>query len=372
MSTFLFVTVDAGGNVPPVIAIGRELVRRGHRVRVLGHERQRTVFEFDGFDFTAFERMPRWEPTLQKSVPRTISDLVGLSTHRGIGQDLDRLLDSHPVDLVVVDCMMLSALSAATRSGVAVPCVVLMHTFSAFWDGLWVRGPVGIAARLRGLNARQLWAAADLELVVSDRQLDPAGQGTQPHRVWSGVLERGVRREIPTDSRPRVLVSLSTTSMPGQHAALRRILIALGSLPLNAIVTTGPAIDPATLTAPANVELLALGSHRQIMPTVSAVIGHGGHSTTMLALAHDLPLVLMPMHPLIDQPMVARAVTDAGAGITLGKKASPAMIAGALMRVLGTESYARRAAELGLRLRAGDGAAVAADRLIVASEQVSQ
>jgi DNA-binding transcriptional LysR family regulator len=47
------------------------------------------------------------------------------------------------------------------------------------------------------------------------------------------------------------------------------------------------------------------------MPEVSMVVGHGGHSTTMLALAHDLPLVLMPMFALADQPMVGIAVHDA-------------------------------------------------------------
>lgn len=362
MSSFLFVTVDAGGNVPPVFAIGGELLRRGHRVRVLGNERQRAAFELLGFEFTAFERMPRWEPTMAKSVPRTIADLVGLSTDRSLGQDVTRLLSSHRVDLVIVDCMLLSALRAATES--AVPSVDLMHTFSAFWDGPWLHGPVGLASRLRGLNARRLWSATDLELVVSDRQLDPAGAGTHAHRVWSGSLEHGVRRDVLDNARPHILVSLSTASMPGQADALNRILIALGTLPLTAIVTTGPAIDPATLDAPPNVELLAFGSHQEIMPTVSAVIGHGGHSTTMLALAHDLPLVLMPMHPLIDQPMVARAVTNSGAGITLSKKASPTKIAQAVMAVLGEESYLSSAATLGRRLRAADGASVAADRLI--------
>jgi len=31
------------------------------------------------------------------------------------------------------------------------------------------------------------------------------------------------------------------------------------------------------------------------MPEVSLVVGHGGHGTTMQALAHDLPVLLMPM-----------------------------------------------------------------------------
>ena len=59
------------------------------------------------------------------------------------------------------------------------------------------------------------------------------------------------------------------------------------------------------------------------MPQVSLVVGHGGHATTMLALAHDLPVAVMPMHPLLDQPMVGQALETAGAGRLLGKEASP-------------------------------------------------
>jgi UDP:flavonoid glycosyltransferase YjiC (YdhE family) len=94
------------------------------------------------------------------------------------------------------------------------------------------------------------------------------------------------------------------------------------------------------------------------------LIGHGGHSTTMAALAHDLPLIIMPMHPLIDQPMIARAVADAGAGIVLNRKASPEEIARALTALRTTESFAEKAAVIGQRLRAAEGARVAADRLL--------
>ena len=51
MTDVVFATLDAGGNVPPLLGIAEEVARRGHRVRVLGHEQQRASFEKAGLEF---------------------------------------------------------------------------------------------------------------------------------------------------------------------------------------------------------------------------------------------------------------------------------------------------------------------------------
>lgn len=61
---FLFVLPDAGGNVPPTVAVARRLIRRGHQVRVLGHASLRACFEAVGCAFAPFRLAPakpeRW------------------------------------------------------------------------------------------------------------------------------------------------------------------------------------------------------------------------------------------------------------------------------------------------------------------------
>lgn len=81
------------------------------------------------------------------------------------------------------------------------------------------------------------------------------------------------------------------------------------------------------MRVPANAELHEYVTDADVLPDCVAVIGHGGHSTTFPALAHGLPLIVIPMHPLLEQPMVGRSVTRAGAGIVLWKKASAPRIA---------------------------------------------
>ena len=100
------------------------------------------------------------------------------------------------------------------------------------------------------------------------------------------------------------------------------------------------------------------------MPTVQAVVGHGGHATTMLALAHDLPLVVLPMHPMLDQKMIGHSVADQGAAVLLTRKATPQQIRTAVLNVLESADVREAAARLGAQLRAANAAAVAADHLL--------
>lgn len=342
-----------------MLGIGAELVRRGHDVRVLGHPQQRDTFEAAGLEFHAYEHATPWDPIAPKSTLAGLRGFIHQFTERGKGEDLVTL--ARDASVVVVDCMLLGALDAATSAGL--PHVAMVHTFHAYFDGPWRHGPVGIAARLKGLSPRRVWSESDAVVVCSDPSLDPAGGGSWPETfLWTGPVQP--RTQPASDrSHPRVLLSLSTTSFPGQREAMQRILDGLADSPIELIVTTGPAIDPAGLTVPSNATVHDFLPHDEVMPGCSAVIGHGGHSTTMRALAHDLPLVIVPMHPMLDQPMVGKAVESAGAGVSIKKSSTAAAFRTAVETVL-DDSHREAAATIGARIRAVDGAVVAVDRIL--------
>ncbi|WBB70086.1 glycosyltransferase [Micromonospora sp. WMMD812] len=359
MADVLFVTWDGGGNVPPAVGVAAELRSRGHRVRFLGHQQQAAEFEAQGFDFTPY-RAGRPYSSLAANSPAT---MISLFSTPGFGHDLLAEVDRQPADLVVIDCLLLSALRSAERAGLR--HVALVHLFYQYLRGSWSRGPVGLLARLRGYRPQRSWSAADLTLVATLRDLDPAGRRSWPQRVrYTGpVLRPPAPAAREAEERQAILVSLSTNNFPGQPQALQAILDAVADLPARAIVTTGPAVDPAALRAPANAELHRFVPHDEVMPRVSLVIGHGGHATTMRALAHDLPLVVMPMHPMMDQPMVGRAVQDAGAGRLVRKGARPGELRATIAELLADGPHRRAAERLGQQIRDSHGAATAADAL---------
>lgn len=226
---------------------------------------------------------------------------------------------------------------------------------------------MGQLARLKGRRPVHLWQGADLTVVTTLRELEPgAGSDAGPGVRHTGVVWQGTPHPSRPRSEPLVLVSLSTTDFPGQVAALQAILDGLASLPVHVVVTTGPAVSPAVLRAPENAEVRQFVPHAELMPEASLVVTHGGHATAMLALAHDVPLLVMPMHPMLDQPMIGKSLQARGAARMLSKKASPDLIGATARRLLNDGSYRRSAARIGARIRERDGAAVAVDTLVEA------
>ena len=88
-----------------------------------------------------------------------------------------------------------------------------------------------------------------------------------------------------------------------------------------------------------------------------------GHATTMRALAHDIPLAVMPQHPMLDQTMVGQAVEAAGAGRLVDREASVETIRAVVDELLADGPHRASAARLGKLIRESRGAVTAADRI---------
>ena len=353
MSNILVVTWDGGGNVPPALGIAVELQQRGHRVRVMGHPVQDAQVKGMRLDFTAFHTARAFQAT-DNSTP---IDYVGVFGDRAMGRDVVEDMQRESADLVLIDCILFGAMQAVATEGV--PYVVLEHMYDAYLARRWLRGPMGIGMTVKRIPARRLLNGAAARLVACLAELDPAGSGPRPHNLhYTGPVVMGVSA-APTE--PTVLVSLSTVNFPGQARAMQNILDALGTLEVRGIATVGPSIGTENLAAPANVELRGFCAHAELMPTVSMVIGHGGHATTMVALAHDLPVLVMPMHPMLDQKMVGQSLVHTGAGRLVSKTAKPAVIASAVHELISEGPHRAAAARLGAVIRATSGARAGAD-----------
>lgn len=359
MTSILFVTWDGGGNVPPTLAVARQLRHRGHAVRVLGHPAQRDTVEGAGLPFEAYRRARNWSPVARVGGSRQALGYLRLFTDRTIGAELVDALRREPADVVVVDCLLLGALGAARRLGVR--HVALVHTRYDYVARTWAGGPIGLLGRLKGLPPRRLLDGADRALVLSLPELEPDRLLPANVRIVGPAWPAGWSPPDPRPvDEPRILVSLSSIHYPGQTATLQAVADAVAELPVPVVLTTGHSVDPGELRLPANVDAHRFVPHSALLPTVSLVVGHAGHSTTMQALAHDLPMVLMPMLALGDQPGVAKAVQQHGAVTTLARTAAPAEIRAALRRMLADGPHRAAAARLGGRIRQADGAVTAA------------
>ncbi len=355
MSHVLMVTWDGGGNVPPLLGIASELIRRGHEVTILGHEQQRVSIETTGAEFVAYRHARPWSST----TPHDPIEHFEIFLDGGPGRDLEELVARTPADVVVCDCLMLGALQAAQVVGL--PTIVMIHSLWAFFGQGLPHSPITEMGSPLGRAPLRLWEDATEVLVLTDQGLDPAMRPVPDNVRWTGVVQERVAPASRHD-RSRILLSLSTVWFPGQQETMQRILDALGGLPVQVTATITRSVETELLLVPPNVEVRDFIPHTDLMPTVSFVIGHGGHATTMLALAHGLPLLIIPQFP-IDQPLLGQVVAEAGAGLMVDQEASAERLREAIASLLNDDRYAKAAGALGERLRALDGAACAADRV---------
>jgi MGT family glycosyltransferase len=167
---------------------------------------------------------------------------------------------------------------------------------------------------------------------------------------------------LEADPTPLVLVSFSTGFEQRDVGKVQRALDALADLPVHVVATTGGVVAPSEVASPANAIVLNYAAHDPILRRARLVIGHGGHGTAMRSMRHGVPMVVIP-GLAGDQPYVAAAIAEWGAGVPLSGNASVEEIRNAAQQVLNEPGFARAASDRARILGDDDGAEAAADHI---------
>ncbi len=339
MSSIVFVTWDGGGNLPPMLAVAGELSARGHFITFLAHPGQERTVRDAGLAFSAY------------SEANTGLRELSLFADRGHGTDVLRWVEQNRPDLVIVDCFLFGVMETLMSAGRQY--AVFVHLFDGYLRPA-LRGPFGIVLRLKGVRGLRVLNWSIGTVATSWERLDPQ----RDHVVHVGPVTGGVP-SIPS-SPPTVLLSLST--YPYRHLTdlWQELFDAVEGMPIRAIATLGPHVTPEQLTIPDSVEVHEWLPHHAVMPSASLVVTHGGHGTAMTALAHGVPVLILPLDLRTDQSAVGRAIQAAGAGRLISRRSTPDRIRLAITDLL-TDGFAQAAANLGAELRALDGPRAGAD-----------
>ncbi len=344
---FLIVSWDGGGNTPPAFNLGARLVRRGHRVRILGWESMAARAASAGLEFASYRSMVPWPDSLR--MDDDLDRLEHLLHCRATRNDVIAESESFEPDVLVVDCMMGAALFAARQ--LRVPTAVIVHLlYSAYVDGRF--------DDLMNGSVQELLAATDRVLAVMPRGLDKpvevprntmyVGPIAHPESARP-ALDPADFAMIASPGEPWVLLSLSTT-LQGQTEALPTILAAVESLPVRVLLTLGGAVSRDAVVAPPNVTVRDFISHDAVLPHMAAVICHGGLSTITAALAAGVPIACIPQGR--DQHLNSARVTACGAGRAIDPQAPATEIASAVDFVLRNEAIGAGARRLAAEIAA--------------------
>ncbi len=394
---FLFVMPEAGGNVPAQLTVARCLTKRGHDVHVLGDAAVEGEARAAGSSFSPFRHAPHhhmrsvthdtvrdWEASNTIASFKRYGDLMFFGPAAEYARDVLETAKEVRPDAIAVDFMLFGALVGAQKSGV--PTAMIIHqpytvpspgTTPVGFGLRRARGPFGrfrnavlrqIVMRSFGSGLPKLNAARvehglppvanivehltghELTLVLTSQEFDFV-----PDPLPKGVRYVGPQLDDPSwaapwtspwpesHEDPMVLVSLGST-FQNQAALVRRIIEALGALPVRGLVTLGEQFDGEAFAPPPNVVVAPSAPHAAVLPHARAVVCHGGHGTVMKALSHGVPVACIPLGR--DQADNARRAEDCGAGILLKKGSSTEAIRAAIATLVSDGPHRTAAARM--------------------------
>ncbi|WP_409462148.1 glycosyltransferase [Amycolatopsis sp. GA6-003] len=288
--------------------------------------------------------------------------LVGLGAAARLDGMVEFVRDWRP-DLVIANLAERAAVMAAGLAGVP----YAMHAIgppkaAATMERAWevANGLV----RERGLEELPPRDAVPY-LDFWPEELRPADVAWEYPTRWplqpAGVMPTPGPRPAVLDGLPydrTVYVTLGTThnARPG---VLESMVAALRDEPVNVVATIGRDGDLSRFgEQPGHVRIEQFVPQTQLLPAVDAVVCHGGSATVLGALAHGVPLVVLPL--ATDHFEVAAQIQAAEAGIAVE---SADEILAAVQTVLTDRTYRASAESLAAGIAEQPGPAAVAARL---------
>lgn len=353
----LFTFAGGSGHLEPLVPIARAAQAAGHTVAFAGRPWMRPKVEALGFvGFDAGSDVGLTPKRLPLAPVNTAQDMRDVG--RGFGRRLarERAADLLPLcaewrpDLLVCEEIDFGAMVVAERLGLPY-ATVLVIAAGSFVRPEYVAAPLDEVRAEHGLPPDPGLAMLARYLVLAPfppSYRDPAfplPATARSFRLHSPGAGHAAPPAIARRSTaPTVYATLGTIYNMESGDLFQRVLAGLRDLPINLVMTVGRDIDPAEFgSQPAHVQIERYIPQDTLLPFCDAVLVHGGSGSVAGALAHGLPMVVLPLGA--DQPLNAARCAELGvARVLAALTATPEQVRLAMAAVLAEPGY-RRAAE---------------------------
>ena len=358
----LFAFPGGAGHFLPMVPVARAAEVAGHVVAFACQAAMVATVEEAGF--TAFDaggasllasgvRQPLLLPDAQEE-DRAARIAKGAARDRERASAVLVLCHEWQPDIVVCDEVDFGVVVAAERLGLPYASVQSTASGSVM--------PTGVAAE----QANQLRAEhglppdPGLEMLRRYLVLVPFPPSLRDPRCPlppTALQLRHVSSDLPLDERAfpwlaalsdseTVYVTLGTIFNQESGDLFERIVEGVRDLPVNLVATVGRALDPEVLgPQPPNVHVERYIPQGQLLPNCRLVVSHGGSGSVIGALAHGLPMVVIPIGA--DQPRNAQRCNDLRVARVLhALEATPERVRAAASDVLADPTYRLNAEQM--------------------------
>ena len=390
---FGIITPPVPGHLHPFGALGRELIRRGHRVVVLHMPDLQPAVQRECLEFISIGD-PICPPGFLGSSLRTIGKLGGLHALRFTLSQIRRTTEmflryapsairSAGIDALLVDQTEPAGATIADYLGIpfATICNALAlnrepdipppFTSWSFRPGLtgrlrnqlayavqdWIMRPIRetIAQYRRSWGLPPLASAEDsYSKIIQISQQAPAFDFPRQKRPanfhYVGPLRSFEGSRIPfpwerLDGRPIIYASLGTLQT-GKRKIFHCIAEACAGLDLQLVMAHCGALSEAEeRSLPGGTLAASYVPQRELLARASLTLSHAGLNTVLDSLSFGVPLVAIPI--TFEQPGIASRLAWCRAGRILRLSAlTPSRLRAAVLEVLQNKKYAENACRM--------------------------
>jgi UDP:flavonoid glycosyltransferase YjiC (YdhE family) len=360
----LFTTQPGVGHFHPLVPLIQALTGAGHDVAVACAPSFASTVEASGvqalpagFDWLIGGAMEESFPGVKgippgpERVAWMITNVFAGVTAERMATDVMTLAATWPFDLVVRETLEFGGYLAAERMDL--PHAVVQTVIDR-------PGVAPILAPCINRQRTRLGLSADNELATLRRYLHlssrPPSLHTGPfastnHSYRAPIFDRSLADSAPEwadapMASPVVFASLGTVVNPAIQGVFKSLLEGLSPVAGTLVLAVSPSVDPSAFgPQPAHIHVERYVPQSLVFPRCDLVVTHAGSGTLIAALAHGLPMVLIPL--AADQPHNAAAAAARGLGRIVGPEERTAdAIETAARDVLEDPTYRRNARQV--------------------------
>lgn len=247
---------------------------------------------------------------------QTAVDAFGSVLPRAFVNDLEPVLERDKPDLVVFELINPGAGLAALRAGIPAVC----HGFGKMDESLIPEAMSDLLLEYVAelgitLPNGHHYGLGSTYVDVFPPSLQDLAYLADVNRIPMRPVPFAEPGDLPdwVVEHERPLVYLTFGTAFSNPDVLRTAIAGVSGLDAEVLVATGPQVDPSVLTdVPGNVHVLPWVPQADLLAHADLVVHHGGAGTTVAAMTHGLPQLVLPQGA--DQFRNAEIVTDTGLG----------------------------------------------------------